>query len=145
MRNWINLVSQPAVLTEATVHRLESPYVVGGEMKCWQNPQHTEIKQLLTQFNLRGIITPDALFVWNAHDSIHAHVENALENAGVTFGNQLSSIVLSDSEDFSDFDYWEGDPHHEKGVFMLAQGQDEDPCWDWPILWKLVFGNRSVT
>ena len=89
----------------------------------YQNPSNREIIQLLNKHDMRGIEYKNTVYVWNAFDGVHDFIAEELglysENPNM-LAKPYKSFIISNTDDFSAFDHWEGDGEQGNGVYYMS-------------------------
>ena len=137
MRNFLNIVSN---LFEAKTMTVDLWYgkLPGGEIRIWISPTHSEILKLLEKFDLRGLVSPDKSYFWDAHLAVHSQIENFLNDQVL-----LKVVVTHEGGDFSSFDYWEGKGVEENGVSLMTEDGETGPHMQWSSI-KRILGQKMV-
>jgi hypothetical protein len=82
----------------------EAKLIKGLETRVWMNPTYSETAALSKQFDLRGLLTKDAMYVWKAFDDGHLGMMHTI-NSGADYDNFTYSIYISSNMKNAD-DEW---------------------------------------
>jgi hypothetical protein len=138
------------LLNEARTIHLDPDEVMSVKVpiRVWANPRHVEVLEWLKTGDLRGLITPTSLFVFDAWILAHDVVMDGLIETGeipmAQSGEVVRCIVTSADRDFSQFDTWEDDkesPMTLNGISMAIVGPQE--VFSYPSV-KKAFGIRPA-
>ena len=99
------------ILTEYKILKIETAF---RPILVYQNPSNPEIIQLLSKHDMRGMIHNDIVYVWDANEGIH---DNIAEQIGID--SYYVSFIISNTDDFSAFDMWEGRSNRGNGVYFM--------------------------
>lgn len=72
-------------------------------IQVFENPTKSQLKQLVSKstHGVRGCMTKDKFFVWNANDAIHDRIANSLHEMGEGYFNSLRCIIVPEGMDWN--------------------------------------------
>jgi hypothetical protein len=91
MRNWINLFENAEPILEAKMFT-SSPYAGHTEQAMFKNPTLSDLDQMVSTKDYRGVTDSKNVFIWDANRMIHHHGTWAIAAAGFWEGEALPKL-----------------------------------------------------
>jgi hypothetical protein len=138
------------LLNEARTIHLDPDEVMSVRVpaRIWAAPRHVEIIDFLSRSDLRGLILPNIIYVFDArivaHDSVLDGLIEIEEIPMAKSGDVYKCIITADDRDFSQFDQWDTNEETllvQNGISMVVSGPNE--VFSYPSV-KKAFGIRPA-